>query len=294
MVYMADQGNRVQAITVSRLRRAGIVSVVLDTPIVPCAMMRLHAMSWVEKGAPTPYDAQPPQGFFYLDGDILARIVRCDWTTGQKFPMIAFPSGQEFELRPGSNPDAGGIVHIYGEMDLPLRTTRDHAFEQANAIAEQVGYLARKVGDDGLEVRGQDRDEHFLITYDDVAGHMRDIVPLRTDEAPPIHPGLQLMTQAIREQLPELGANEEAGLDALARVKYFTPDAGWTWYASEFDGEDLLFGLVIGFEIELGYFSLRELQEARGPLDLPIERDLYYEPKSLRELQEQHRRERGE
>jgi hypothetical protein len=93
---------------------------------------------------------------------------------------------------------------------------------------------------------------------------------------------------------PELGANEEIGLEALARVKYFTPDSRWTWYASEFDGEDLFFGLVIGFEIELGYFSLRELQEARGPLGLHIERDLYYEPKSLRELREQHRRERGE
>ena len=251
-------------------------------------------MSWVEKGAPTPFDAQPPQGFFYLDGDILARIVRRDWTIGQKFPMIAFPSGQEFELWPGSNPDAGGIVHIYGEMDLPLKTTRDRAFEQANDIAEQVGYLARKIGDDGLEVRGQDTDEHFLITYDNNTGHIRDIACLRTTEAPPVHPGQQLMTRAIRDQLPELGANEEIGLEALAWVKYFTPDAQWTWYASEFDGEDLFFGLVIGFEIELGYFSLRELQEAHGPLGLPIERDLYYEPTSLRELQEQHRRERGE
>ena len=31
---------------------------------------------------------------------------------------------------------------------------------------------------------------------------------------------------------------------------------------------------VDGFEKELGYFSLRELESARGPLGLPIERDL--------------------
>ena len=97
-----------------------------------------------------------------------------------------------------------------------------------------------------------------------------------------------LLPKEIREELPALYANEELGLDALARVKFFTPDSNWTWYASEFDGEDIFFGLVIGFETELGYFSLRELSEAHGPLGLPIERDLYFKPKSLRELQEHH------
>jgi hypothetical protein len=56
----------------------------------------------------------------------------------------------------------------------------------------------------------------------------------------------------------------------------------------------LFFGLVSGFEVELGYFSLSELQGARGPLGLPIERDLHFEPTSLRQLQEKHLRERGE
>jgi hypothetical protein len=251
-------------------------------------------MSWVEKGTPTSFDAQPPQGFFYLDGDILARIVGRDWTAGQKFPMIEFPSGEEFELWESSNPNAGGIVHLFGELDLPLRTNRDQAFDLANDIAEQVGYSVCQVGDDGLEVQGHDTDEHFLITYDNAAGHIRDVSRL-TEEVPlPIHPGLRLMTQKIREQLPKLGANAEVGLEAVSHVKYFTPDSQWTWYASEFDGEDIFFGLVIGFEIEFGYFSLRELQEARGPLELQIERDLYYQPKSLRELREQHKRERSE
>jgi hypothetical protein len=36
------------------------------------------------------------------------------------------------------------------------------------------------------------------------------------------------------------------------------------------------------------------LTEALGGLGLPIERDLYYEPKTLGELQRQHRTERGE
>lgn len=105
--------------------------------------------------------------------------------------------------------------------------------------------------------------------------------------------GDNLFDQESREKLPPLYSGEEQGLDALAQVKFFTPDAQWTWYASEFNGDDIFFGLVIGFEIEFGYFSLRELKAIRGPWGLPIERDLHFGPKSLRELRDQHRRERG-
>jgi hypothetical protein len=54
--------------------------------------------------------------------------------------------------------------------------------------------------------------------------------------------------------------------------------------ATEFDGNDTFFGLVDGLEKELGYFSLSELQSVRGPLGLPIERDLYWRPKTLKEI----------
>lgn len=37
-------------------------------------------------------------------------------------------------------------------------------------------------------------------------------------------------------------------------------------------------GVVVGFERELGYFSLDELADLRGPLGLPIERDLAFKP----------------
>ena len=96
----------------------------------------------------------------------------------------------------------------------------------------------------------------------------------------------------MRETLPELRANEELGPAAQALVKFFTPAGGWTWYAREFDGEDIFFGFVIGFEPEFGYFSLSELESVRGPLGLPIERDLHFKPKSLEELKN-HYREKG-
>lgn len=38
----------------------------------------------------------------------------------------------------------------------------------------------------------------------------------------------------------------------------------------------LFFGYVIGLEAELGYFSLSELEQIRGALGLPVERDLYF------------------
>jgi hypothetical protein len=80
-------------------------------------------------------------------------------------------------------------------------------------------------------------------------------------------------------------------------VKYFTPDSGWTWYAvsaskdSE-SGDVQFFGLVDGLELELGYFWLSELQSVRGQLGLPVERDLYWEPKPLSVVKEECQRAR--
>ncbi len=95
-----------------------------------------------------------------------------------------------------------------------------------------------------------------------------------------------LLNSEVRKKLPPLYSQEEKGLEAVAVVKFFTPDSGWTWYATEFDGEDLFFGLVDGFEKELGYFRLSELKQARGKLGLPIERDLYFKPTKLKKLME--------
>ena len=100
--------------------------------------------------------------------------------------------------------------------------------------------------------------------------------------------GNNLLDPESKEKLPALYSGEELGLMAIALVKFFTPDSNWSWYASEFDGEDLFFGLVSGFEVELGYFSLSEFQSVKGSLGLPIERDIYYEPKTLKELKEKH------
>jgi len=68
----------------------------------------------------------------------------------------------------------------------------------------------------------------------------------------------------------------------MAMLKFFTPDSSWTWYLVEFNPEEnMCSGLVSGHERELGYFSLQELETIRGPMGLPIERDLHFEPKPV-------------
>lgn len=94
---------------------------------------------------------------------------------------------------------------------------------------------------------------------------------------------MKLLTKELRDRLPAIGSTD-GQRDPVAQVKFFTPDTQWTWYATEFDGEDLFFGLVDGLEKELGYFSLSELESVRGPLGLPIERDLYFDPTPLSAL----------
>ncbi len=91
-----------------------------------------------------------------------------------------------------------------------------------------------------------------------------------------------------KHSIPLLYATEEQK-DPMAYVKLFTPDSHWTWYITEYSPEeDLCFGLVVGLETELGYFSISELQRMRGPMGLKIERDIHFMPEQLSVLKKQH------
>ena len=98
---------------------------------------------------------------------------------------------------------------------------------------------------------------------------------------------MKLLTQELRRKLPPLYSTEKCA-DPIVHAKFFTPDSSWTWYVLEFDGEDLFFGFVIGLDSELGYFSLSELESVRGPLGLPIERDLHFKPQPLSRIRAMH------
>lgn len=105
--------------------------------------------------------------------------------------------------------------------------------------------------------------------------------------------GMKLLTREIREQLPPLYSQDGKGGKTVAYVKYFTPSSNWTWFGCEIEeicddqGNPIdykFFGLVEGHEKELGCFVLSELEEVTGPMGLPIERDLYWKPKTLAEI----------
>ena len=97
---------------------------------------------------------------------------------------------------------------------------------------------------------------------------------------------MKLLTKEILSNLPPLYSQEKEA-DPMVWVKFFDPCSSWTWYATEGspDGEDFIFfGLVDGFEEELGNFSLNELKAYKNKFGLGIERDKYFQPKPLSEV----------
>ena len=97
---------------------------------------------------------------------------------------------------------------------------------------------------------------------------------------------MKLLTKEILNKVPHLYANEGKHLSEVPIIaKFFTPWSCWTWYMTELDPKTLVgFGLVEGFEKELGYFSFVELEEIRGPGGLTIERDLHFGQHMLSEF----------
>jgi len=90
--------------------------------------------------------------------------------------------------------------------------------------------------------------------------------------------GHKFLTKELRDQFPALYSTEDVPADEKKVIaKFFSPYTNWTWYATEFDGEDTFFGLVDGFEKEWGYFSLSELatQDVHGGVPA-VERDLSF------------------
>ena len=105
--------------------------------------------------------------------------------------------------------------------------------------------------------------------------------------------GMKLLPKEIRGKLPPLYSQDSKGGKAVVYTKYFTPSSNWTWYVTEGEpvtddsGKEVdyrFFGLVDGHCKEFGYFSLSELESVNGPMGLPIERDLHWQPKTLEEI----------
>jgi hypothetical protein len=96
---------------------------------------------------------------------------------------------------------------------------------------------------------------------------------------------MPLLTTEIKEKLPPLYSQENTA-DPLALVRFYDTLGDWSWYVIEFDGENLFFGLVFGFESELGYFSLAEFEQLNREAGFArIERDEAFEPTPISAIQ---------
>jgi len=98
---------------------------------------------------------------------------------------------------------------------------------------------------------------------------------------------MKLMTKAIEKKARkqyQLGSD----MNQMIVAKFFDPCGSWTWYLMNQDPDDpdYLWGIVKGFEVEMGSFSLHELESAKSSRGLGIERDLYFQPMTAHEVWE--------
>ncbi len=91
-----------------------------------------------------------------------------------------------------------------------------------------------------------------------------------------------LIPKDLLEQIPHL-YDTERNLNPICHIKLFTPTSIFTWFIIEISKQDMdtCYGFVKGFESELGYFSLKELEQIKGALGLGVERDMSFKPTAL-------------
>ena len=91
---------------------------------------------------------------------------------------------------------------------------------------------------------------------------------------------MQLLTKVLLKRFAQVGRQEDKK-DPVVIAKFFNPAGAGTWYATEYDPQDkMFFGYVSIFgdwNDEWGCFSLKELEDFKGPFGIGIERDLYFD-----------------
>lgn len=100
---------------------------------------------------------------------------------------------------------------------------------------------------------------------------------------------MKLVTKEVEKRLQEYPLYSQDGKkkDAICVVKFFMCGVNYTWYVLEADLEKkVLFGITINShgEAEYGYTSLSELETVKNSWGLGVERDLYFEPTKLSDI----------
>ena len=95
----------------------------------------------------------------------------------------------------------------------------------------------------------------------------------------------KLLPLSIIKNIPNLYETENQE-EKICYVKLFLPNSNWTWYIIEIDKQDknTCYGFVDGFEKELGYFTIRELENLKGLFGLKVELDTSFKPTKLSKI----------
>ncbi len=95
----------------------------------------------------------------------------------------------------------------------------------------------------------------------------------------------KLLLLSIIKNIPNLYETENQK-DKICYVKLFLPNSNWTWYIIEINKQDnnTCFGFVDGLEQELGYFTIKELENLRGQFGLKVELDSSFTPTQLSKI----------
>ena len=97
-----------------------------------------------------------------------------------------------------------------------------------------------------------------------------------------------LMPKAIQKQVPKLYAKEKELIgDRMAYARYFFPAGAYTAYLLEYDPKERIgfAAVTMGYGWELGNISLDEMAEVKV-MGMQMERDLYFSPCKLHEIEE--------
>ena len=95
----------------------------------------------------------------------------------------------------------------------------------------------------------------------------------------------KLLPLSIIKNIPNLYETENQE-EKICYVKLFLPNSNWTWYIIEINKQDnnTCFGFVDGLEQELGYFTIKELENLRGQFGLKVELDSSFKPTKLSKI----------
>ena len=184
----------------------------------------------------------------------------------------------------GTNPygKAAWVYQFDGDMDEMADSLR---IQLAQDVAQ---HFDRKLYNTGVATTEEERQaeaEKKLLALGVTVGSPQKEAQKKDKER---DDAFKLMPKSIEKTLPRLYTTENELLgDRTAYARYFFPAGAYTAYLLEYDPKERIgFGAVtMGYGWELGNISLDEMEEVRVR-GLRIERDLYFSPTKLHQIEE--------